>query len=101
TPPARSAHGAAARDEDEADRQTLRDVVHGDRERDQEPERPAVAERDADADALRERVERHRADDQERTTGVCAAQRSEVELRSRLEEVAREGDEGGPYRDPE
>ena len=72
--------GRPAWHEHEADREPLRDVVHRDRDRDEDAERLVAAERDADADTLRERMHRHHADDQQRAAGVGALERPEMEL---------------------
>ena len=66
----------AARDEDEADREAFGDVVHRDRDRDQQPKRRSVGERSADPDSFGRGVDRHHADDQQRPPRVLASQRS-------------------------
>ena len=76
--PGRGPDRGPARDEHEADREPLGDVVHGDRDRDEDPERLASAERGADTDSLGDRMDGHHADDQERLDGVVAAQRAEL-----------------------
>ena len=54
------------RHEDEADREALGDVVHGDCQADQDPQALLDPEGDAHSDAFREGVDRHDPDDQER-----------------------------------
>jgi hypothetical protein len=54
--------------------------VHSDRRGDQHTERRPVAEGDADSDSLRERVQRHHADDHQRAARVGAAERAELEV---------------------
>ena len=88
---AQDAH--ASRDEHEADREALGDVVDRDRDRGHEPERLTAAEGDADADALGERVHRHHADEQQRPAGVGAGERLEVDALPSSQPTRRPGDE--------
>ena len=87
------ADGDAARDEHEADRESLGDVVDRDRERDHETEGLAASERHAHRDALAERVGRHEADDEQHPSRVRPRDRAEVGLRHASEDSA--GDRDG------
>ena len=55
---------APSRDEHEADRKPLRDVVYGDRDAYQDPERLLDAERNTNSHSLCEGVEGHDSDDE-------------------------------------
>ena len=86
-------HPDAAGDEDEADRETLGDVVDRDRDRGHEPELFAAAEGDADTDAFGERVHGHDADEQERLAGIGVGERLEVDVLPSSQPTRRPGDE--------
>ena len=104
-PSRRCADRSAARNEDEADREPLGDVVHRDRDRDQQAKRRSVSERSSDPDSFGRGMDCHHADDQERPPRVLAAQRSqgvsvvvrEVALRHQHEaDSQRKTDRGAP-----
>ena len=69
-------HRGATRDEDEADGESLGDVVHGDRDRDQQTERRSVRERSPDGDSFGGGMHCHDADHQQSPPRVLASQRS-------------------------
>ena len=99
--PAACEHADAPRHEHEADRESLGDVVDGDRQRAWRARATASsANDDADADPLGDRVDGHHADDQERLARVGGAERLEADVRPAGDGPGQERGERKPEEEP-
>ena len=92
-PTSRRANRGPARDENEADREALGDVVNRDRNSDQDPQGFSAAEGRSDTDSLGDGVNGHHGDDEERLYGVVSAKRTELELAMRRVQEARDDED--------
>lgn len=94
-PSGRVEHAHASRDEHEADRGALGNVVDGDCERRHQSERLTTRERDPDAGALGEGVHGHQTNEKQGFAGIRGGQGFKANFRLHREEVRRRGHEQG------
>ena len=99
-PSRRGPDRGATRNEDKADREPLGDVVHRDRDRDQQTKRRSVGERSSDPDSFGRGMDCHHADDQQRPPRVLAPQRSHRVSMVVLEVALRHEHEADSQRNP-
>ena len=98
-PGGRCARCRPARHENKADRESLRDVVHSDRQADEDPQVLLHAEGDAYADTFREGVDRHDPDDQECLRRVGSLERPQMQRLVGVDDSLRDEDEDGAGKD--